>query len=402
VSVSIGVVASKSEVVEQLTRLLEATGHRVSARAIVRTRKPELTTQLKTWIADPAIQVVIGIDSVTMRAALLPLITKRLVAFNDLRDVDGGQCESTLVILLPKEVTLESLTPVLERVERELEGRGRRRTVPPPAPRPSTSTSTSSISVSRSRPKTAPPPVPVREEPDFIIRHRRPSEAEFADQLASIRPIRLEPMPVVVSPKPQVPVSYRYQKWLALGGAIACGALVGIVMRVASSSNEQRDSVEVTARAVEVHAPEDVDLADFVIDEHGPFIVMDEDVLTSIEMPALRMRKHAAIPLWKVFADKPEREVPLWKVFTDKPERYASRTRPRGTLTPRAPAKRPEPIQMMTAAQLWNNMGTVRTCDVMTCSLAENRYPCCARFRMDPGRTSEVRVSAPGSSVSRR
>src|SRR5690349_14781912 len=111
-SVSIAVMASSSELVERLARLVETSGHRVAGQAVVRTGKSELTAQLKRWIADPAIQLVIGIEGATMRTALLPLITKRLVGFTELRDVDGGQCDSTIVILLPKDFSIEITEPI--------------------------------------------------------------------------------------------------------------------------------------------------------------------------------------------------------------------------------------------------------------------------------------------------
>jgi molybdenum cofactor biosynthesis protein B len=43
-----------------LADLATTAGHRIAARRIVRDEKDEIVTQLKTWIADPAIDVVIS------------------------------------------------------------------------------------------------------------------------------------------------------------------------------------------------------------------------------------------------------------------------------------------------------------------------------------------------------
>ena len=322
--------ASNEELVERLVRLVETSGHRVTAQAVVRTGKSELAAQLKQWIANPTIQLVIGIEGATMRAALLPLITKRLPGFTELRDVDGGQCDSTIVILLPKEFSIEITEPIFARIE--LASRGRRQpTQPPPPPRPS-STSSSSLIVARNRPKTAPPPVPMREEPDFVRTHTKSPEAEFAAQVAAISPIRLEPVPLVVAPIPQPPPPppRRHGGWIALAAAVICGSLVGGAMRLMNSSAEDRPQPPAAAPS---SAPAEADRVELDVEATE---VIDE-VDTSIEMPEVKMRRQKAA------------EVPLWKVFQDKPSPIAAKTKP---------------------------------CDAMSCMLHDFAQPCCAKFRM--------------------
>jgi hypothetical protein len=371
-SVSIAVLASTPQIVEQLATVLEASGYRVAARAVTRTRKPDLAAQLKSWCSEPAMQLVIGVNGATARAALLPLITKRLSGFTDLRDIDGGQCGSTIVVLVPKAFTLQTLEPILARIEHADAPRRRGPTQPPPPPR--AGTSTSSIIATRQRPKTAPPPVPVREEPDFIIEYKPSAEREFAEQVAAIRPIRLEPVSLTVSPIPPALPVRRYRKWMHVAAAIVCGALVGIVMRAARSSPASGSAHSATSQAPTA-APErpiasaaddvEIDSADVTDLE---VIDMGEEVDDPIEMPALRMRKRAKIPLWKLFTDKPVRRV-------------ASRTRK--PVTARAPSTaKCEQIHVMSAAQLWISASAATACDPITCAVHNLADACCDRFRM--------------------
>lgn len=231
--------ASKPELLEKLVRMLDTAGHRIAARAVVATKKPELAAQLKTWIDDPAIELVVGPLGSTMRAALLPLITKRLAGFTDLRDIDGGRCESTIVVLVPAEtVSFETIDAIESRLLREARRSGA--TLPPPV-------HDQSGIVERRAPstpppfrnprgsKTKPPPLPVPttppdDEPDFIIRHRRPPDAEFEETLKGIKPARLEPVPLVVRPIPPRPPSRKRPILIAIAAATVAGALVGRVL----------------------------------------------------------------------------------------------------------------------------------------------------------------------------
>ncbi len=103
------------------TRLAEV-GHRIAARAIAVDSELVIRAQLKAWIADPAIDVVIatGGTGVTPRdvtpEALAPLVTKAIPGFGELfRSIsfaeigaatiqsraEGALCETTYVFLLP-------------------------------------------------------------------------------------------------------------------------------------------------------------------------------------------------------------------------------------------------------------------------------------------------------------
>jgi molybdenum cofactor biosynthesis protein B len=97
-------------------------GHRIAARAIVIDSELAIRDQLKAWIADPGVEVVIatGGTGVTPRdvtpEALAPLVTKHIPGFGELfrwlsfdeigtatvqSRADAALCESTYVFLLP-------------------------------------------------------------------------------------------------------------------------------------------------------------------------------------------------------------------------------------------------------------------------------------------------------------
>jgi hypothetical protein len=301
VSLKIGVIAAKDATVEQLAGLLEAAGQEVAARAVVPKRTTELRTQLERWIEDPAIELVIGIASSTMRGALLPLITKRLVGFMDLKEVDGGCCKSTIVLLVPRrDITRELLDDSLARVSRELQPRPDPANTPPtpiahprtsptkPPPlargpgdestpslsgRASTGDSTPS-SISRRAPttpppfrvrgKTSPPPLPSEDDPpddgpDFIIEHKRPPHVEFEVMVTEIKPVRLERLPVVLSPIARTPRKRRRRRrstWRTIGIATVAGALVGGLLawreRATSSASVSRSSASVAVSSAPV------------------------------------------------------------------------------------------------------------------------------------------------------
>jgi molybdenum cofactor biosynthesis protein B len=102
--------------------LLEAAGHRVAARAIVKDNRDLIRAQLQAWIADPAVEVIIstGGTGVTPRdvtpEALAPLVTKPIPGFGELfrwlsyaeigtstiqSRAEAALCGKTLVFLLP-------------------------------------------------------------------------------------------------------------------------------------------------------------------------------------------------------------------------------------------------------------------------------------------------------------
>src|SRR5687767_13456261 len=118
--VQAAVLAASDETVEQLASLLAHAGHTVVSRAVVADKEAALATKLETWIAE-SVELVIGVSSDEMRGALVPLITKRLLGFSDLNDVDGGRCKSTIVVLLPPaRITQELIDKVSSRVATEV------------------------------------------------------------------------------------------------------------------------------------------------------------------------------------------------------------------------------------------------------------------------------------------
>ncbi len=105
-----------------IASLLEGAGHQVAGRAIVKDDQAVIRAQLATWIADPAIEVIIatGGTGVTPRdvtpEALAPLITKPIPGFGELfrwlsfADIgtatiqsraEAALCDRTYVFLLP-------------------------------------------------------------------------------------------------------------------------------------------------------------------------------------------------------------------------------------------------------------------------------------------------------------
>ena len=105
-----------------IVSLLEAAGHRIAARAILKDSQVELRAQLAAWIADPGVDVVIvtGGTGVTPRdvtpEALAPLISKDIPGFGELfrylsfADIgtstiqsraQAALCDQTFVFLLP-------------------------------------------------------------------------------------------------------------------------------------------------------------------------------------------------------------------------------------------------------------------------------------------------------------
>lgn len=119
---SVGVFAADETTVQQVSDLLAAAGHAVVAHDTAPDDRTSASTHFTTWIADPRIDVVISIATPASRAALMPLITKRLLGFSDLRDVDGARCDSTIVVLLPKDslALAPALDKALPRIETEL------------------------------------------------------------------------------------------------------------------------------------------------------------------------------------------------------------------------------------------------------------------------------------------
>jgi len=102
--------------------LLTAAGHEIAARALVKDNREAIRGQLRAWIDDPGVEVVIvtGGTGVTPRdvtpEALEPLITKRIPGFGELfRSIsfaeigtstiqsraEAALCDQTYVFLLP-------------------------------------------------------------------------------------------------------------------------------------------------------------------------------------------------------------------------------------------------------------------------------------------------------------
>ena len=107
---------------DTIAQLLAGAGHRVAARAIVSDDIATIRGQLATWIADPAVEVVIatGGTGVTPRdvtpEALAPLVTKSIPGFGELfrwlsfaeigtstiqSRAEAALCRKTYVFLLP-------------------------------------------------------------------------------------------------------------------------------------------------------------------------------------------------------------------------------------------------------------------------------------------------------------
>lgn len=101
---------------------LQAAGHTLAARTIVRDDIQAIQAQLRAWIADPSVQVVLatGGTGITARdvtpEALAPLVTKAIPGFGELfrwlsfeeigtstiqSRATAGLCGSTLVFALP-------------------------------------------------------------------------------------------------------------------------------------------------------------------------------------------------------------------------------------------------------------------------------------------------------------
>jgi hypothetical protein len=321
VSLTVGVIGPKATTVERLASLLEAAGQRVKVRAVVQTSKPALSAHLKLWIQDPAIELVIGVVGATMRAALLPLITKRLVGFSDLREIDGGQCDSTIVLLVPADdVSREMLDAILPRIVRELRPR-RGPTEPPPV---------------RTRQKTTPPPIPPLKSDDYVETHRRPPEAEFEKTVvAAISPVRLEPLPVVVEP---IAKQQRrpHASWVAIGCSALAGALFGTMI-----GWQERTQVATPARIEHKRVEADVEAAPPASDDDGD--TDDASPHPTIEMPAVKLPRNRSKP----------------RVLSTKPT------------SPNA--------RVPSATQIWET--PPEACNAISCGLDNFARPCCEAFR---------------------
>lgn len=105
-----------------LVERLESAGHELAARAIVRDELEAIRSQLRSWITDPRVQVVLatGGTGVTARdvtpEALAPLATKAIPGFGELfrwlsyaeigtstiqSRAEAALCSQTLVFALP-------------------------------------------------------------------------------------------------------------------------------------------------------------------------------------------------------------------------------------------------------------------------------------------------------------
>ncbi len=107
---------------DKIAELAERAGHRIAARRIVADDTESLRAQLRDWIADPVIDVIIatGGTGVTGRdvtpEALAPLISKSIPGFGELfrmlsyqeigtstiqSRAEAALCDGTIVFLLP-------------------------------------------------------------------------------------------------------------------------------------------------------------------------------------------------------------------------------------------------------------------------------------------------------------
>ena len=107
---------------DTITKMLEADGHRVVTRAIVKDNRDTIRGKLEMWIDDPEVEVIIatGGTGVTPRdvtpEALAPLVTKPIPGFGELfrmlsyEDIgaatiqsraEAALCRKTYVFLLP-------------------------------------------------------------------------------------------------------------------------------------------------------------------------------------------------------------------------------------------------------------------------------------------------------------
>lgn len=105
-----------------LIERLQAAGHSLVARVIIRDEIPIIRAQLSAWIADPSVQVVLATGGTGLTArdvtpeALAPLVTKPIPGFGELfrwlsyseigtstiqSRAEAALCEQTLVFALP-------------------------------------------------------------------------------------------------------------------------------------------------------------------------------------------------------------------------------------------------------------------------------------------------------------
>lgn len=116
-----GVFAADEATVTELAAALGAAGYSIAARATL-TDASAIATELAAWTRNDTLAVVIGAAGPVARQAVMPLVTRRLLGFSDLRDVDGGRCGNTIVLLVPPsgDAMTSAVANLLPRLEHEL------------------------------------------------------------------------------------------------------------------------------------------------------------------------------------------------------------------------------------------------------------------------------------------
>ena len=163
-------------------------------------------------------------------------------------------------------------------------------TTPPPFRRPGS--------------RTTPPPVPVEDNlhdsrPDFVLKHERPSEAEFEAAIATIRPARLEQLPVALAPTPAPPPKRKTPtKWIMVGIAICAGAVAGGVLAWRERAKPDRAAPEPVAVHVEsvTQLPDLIEISEDEATKHEP---------ETIEMPEAPVERQGSSAA-HVWSDEPD------------------------------------------------------------------------------------------------
>jgi hypothetical protein len=349
----VSVFAEDESGLASLARALVGHDADVVARVQVDGEPAAITQQLKAWIADAGVDVVVGPLTAHSRAALRPLITKRLISFSELREVEGGRCAATVVVLVPpgRDAANDTVAKVFPKIEHELFHKsgpvvspvavislpGPLPKTPPPVPGraktapiapPSGRTPASGIpTVGASPPRTPPtgvpvlppvvpgsgpvsagpprppprtrePTIPVEQDPGAIL-------SEEPSSPAAVVPIASAPTPVVPVPSASLvttpPPARGYGRWIALAGLVLVGGgAAAFALRGKSAPASVAKHVETA-----VAAPEPVPEADAAVAEPAPDIEMPDDVAASKPQPGRSVRAHTTTPAVRRVAEAP-------------------------------------------------------------------------------------------------
>jgi hypothetical protein len=201
-SLRVGVFAVDDTALGVLTGALEFHDVDVVRRATIEDEEPAIARHLAAWLAEEKLDIIVSTGTANARAALVPLITRRMLAFSELREVDGGRCGKTVVVLVPRGAAAASsaLEDALPRIESELASAQKAsappkvvippkappsRPTPPPTPPP--------------RPRTPPAGVPVTPTPTPATTLELDAEAIVAEAVAE--PPKRESQPALPLPQ---------------------------------------------------------------------------------------------------------------------------------------------------------------------------------------------------------